>query len=126
MACSQEQAASAFDTYCGDIKTRLSGSVTSIDGIGNFSVNGNGDILFNAENINPLFVQPVPAERVIRREASHDMLVGDKQTTNIEMNEYFNEEKEKKDRWWIWAIILGLIGIITVLIKSNFFHDPLF
>ena len=41
------------------------------------------------------------------------MLVGDKKTTNVEMTEYLNEEASvvSPDRWYIWAIVLGLIGV---------------
>jgi len=49
------------------------------------------------------------------------LLVGDKKTTNVEMTEFLNEEASviKPDRWWIWAIVLGLIGIGLLAIYFN-------
>jgi hypothetical protein len=66
------------------------------------------------------FLQPVKAERVIHPEAEHQILVGDKETTNTLMTEYFSEEVHvKKNRWWIWAIILCLVALIIILLYLN-------
>jgi hypothetical protein len=47
-------------------------------------------------------------------------LVGDKETTNTLMNEYFNEDVlVKKNRWWIWAIVLAVIALLAILIYTN-------
>jgi hypothetical protein len=35
------------------------------------------------------------------------------------MTEFFNEVPVKKDRWWIWAIVLGVIAITLILIYLN-------
>jgi hypothetical protein len=45
------------------------------------------------------------------------MLVGDKETTTTQMTEYFTDAPEATDKWWIWAIVLGVIGIGVL-----FFH----
>jgi len=42
--------------------------------------------------------------------------VGDKETTNTVMTELLAPRSETKDRWWIWAVVLGVIGLIALLI----------
>lgn len=82
-------------------------------GIGDFYKESDGSIRFEPVLLNSVFVQPVSAVRIIRQDAEHNMLVGDKKTTNVEMTEYLNEEASvvSPDRWYIWAIVLGLIGV---------------
>ena len=82
-------------------------------GIGDFYKESDGSIRFEPVLLNSVFVQPVGAVRIIRQDAEHNMLVGDKKTTNVEMTEYLNEEASvvSPDRWYIWAIVLGLIGV---------------
>lgn len=86
------------------------GSVT-LKSVGNFIKNEGGIIDFIPQQINKIFTPAVIAERVLRPATEHIKLVGDKETINIEMSEYFVEENTvPKDNWWIWAIILGLVG----------------
>ena len=82
-------------------------------GIGDFYKEINGNIRFEPVVLNPVFLQPVSAVRTIRQDAEHNMLVGDKKTTNVEMTEFLNEEASvvSADRWYLWAIGLGLIGV---------------
>lgn len=94
----------------------------NLAGIGHFYKETNGTIRFEQVVLNPVFLQPVSAVRTIRQDAEHNMLVGDKKTTNVEMTEFLNEEDPiPPDRWWIWAIVLGLIGIglLTVYFTQN-------
>jgi nucleoid DNA-binding protein len=88
-----------------------------ITGLGSFTKDSSGAIQFSAQPANEDFFQPVTAEKVIHKDAEHSILVGDKETTNIEMNEYYSDEVvEAKYRWWIWAIVLGAVGIIAVAV----------
>jgi hypothetical protein len=63
-----------------------------------------------------VFAQPVFAERVVHPDAEHAILVGDKETTNTFMAELLIPKVETRDRWWIWAIVLGAVGLIALLI----------
>jgi hypothetical protein len=113
-------AATSLDSFCSQLKDNAAApeSGTRLEAVGNFVVDDNGDISFVPVELPQHFAQAVPAERVIRLDAQHDMLVGDKQTTNIAMAEYLNEESPKKDRWWIWAIALGAIGLSLICIYA--------
>ncbi len=63
-------------------------------------------------------LEPVAAERLIRINATHQMIVGEKETTSAEMSRYYEEQKVvEKESWWIYALIIGAISLIAI-----FFH----
>jgi hypothetical protein len=113
--CDHSEAASAFESYCKDLKANAARSSAIVEGIGSFSVDNNGHLQFTGEKFPVEFLLPVTAERVIRKHTMHEMLVGDKQTTNVQMAEYFSETEKKKDHWWVWAIVLTVAGILGLL-----------
>ena len=115
-----DQAQLAFHHFCDGIKNELAQSKeASFPAIGKFFVDEVGQLDFKATEIPPSFLPAVAAERVIHPDAEHAILVGDKETTNTQMAEYYSEEPVKKDRWWIGAIVLGVIGILVLLIYLN-------
>jgi len=115
----KQEAATKLDSFCGQLKnSATAGSGASLEAIGNFNVDREGNISFNGIELPRHFAQSVTAERVVRLDTEHNMLVGDKETTNIAMTEYLNEEAPKKDRWWIWAIVLGAIALSLVLLYA--------
>ena len=102
----------AYESFCSQLKDKATQNGRSVwEGVGQFQVDESGNIHFQQQELPSGFSQPVDAVRVIHPEATHQVLVGDKETTNVAMTEYFSEKPEVKDRWWIWAIALGLIGI---------------
>jgi len=93
-----------------------------ITGLGAFSKDSSGSIQFEALPVNEDFLQPVIAEKVVHKDAEHAILVGDKETTNVVMNEYYSEETANTEsKWWIWALVLGAIGLaaVVIYISSN-------
>ncbi|MFZ4059324.1 MAG: hypothetical protein ACOYKE_14370 [Ferruginibacter sp.] len=93
----------------------------NVAGIGTFEQQADKGIKFSAIPLNPAFFPDVTAERVIHQDAVHTMLVGDKETTNEVMTEYYNEEVVVADRWWIAAILLAAAGIgaIALYLSGN-------
>ena len=87
-----------------------------------FFVDASGKINFKPEELPAAFTQTVFAERVIHPDAEHHILVGDKETTNTVMTELLAPKSEIKDRWWIWAIVLGLIGIAAIVFYFTAFN----
>jgi hypothetical protein len=83
-------------------------------GIGVFTKSNEGGIKFTPIQLDENIQVPVTAVRVIREYAQHAMLVGDKETTNTAMTELLNEEVPARDKWWIWAIVLGAAGILLL------------
>ena len=107
----------ALDHFCDNLKNKIADqSDMQIESIGTFFVDGSGNINFTPQELPTAFVQPVFAERVIHPDAEHQILVGDKETTNTVMTGYFNETPVVKDRWWIWAIVLSVTGLIALII----------
>lgn len=91
--------------------------MVEITGLGSFTKDSSGGIQFEAFTVNEDFLQPVMAEKVIHKDAEHAILVGDKETTNVVMNEYYSEDAtEIKRTWWIWAAALAAIGITVIII----------
>ena len=71
-----------------------------------------GEIQFKSDLIQPGFVQPVPARRVIRQDARHALLVGDQELTTDHMTELLSEEVHvEKESWWIYALIVFAVGL---------------
>lgn len=107
----------ALGHFCDGLKKGLSAHAkVSLDGIGNFVVDNNGNTIFEPLALPVAFLQPVFAERVIHPKSEHHMLVGDKETTNTLMTELLSERPGAKDRWWIWAIVLGVVGLLLLLL----------
>ena len=106
--------------------------IVPLKGVGQFIKNEEGIISFVSLQLNERFTPTVTAENIMRQHAEHTILVGDKKTTNTVMTEYFveeeneneQEEQPKKDRWWISAIVLGVVGlaIIVFYILQNGFN----
>jgi len=89
------------------------------ENVGILKTDGSGEIIFEAKPNLVSYLQPVPAIRVIRNNAQHTMLVGDKEVTNTAMTDYLKEETVyvEKESWWIYALILTTIAVVFI-----FFH----
>jgi hypothetical protein len=107
----------ALDHFCDHLKNKMANLANAkLEGIGDFIADAHGNISFKQEELPTEFLQHVFAERVIHPKSEHLILVGDKETTNTLMAEFLNETPVAKDRWWIWAIVLGAIGLLMLLI----------
>ncbi len=95
----------------------------NLQGIGDFIKNEDGTIGFIPLQLSQHFTPPVVAELAIHQDATYSRLVGDRETSDIALPVYLEEEKIVKGRWWIWAIILGAIGagILIYYIAQNGF-----
>jgi len=115
-----EQTTESLQQFCNNLKTATTANQpAALNGVGNFFIDSSGKINFRSAQLPAAFLQPVKAVRVIHPEAEHQILVGDKETTNTVMNEYFSEVPVKKSRWWIWAIVLGIAALIAILLYLN-------
>lgn len=91
----------------------------AIDGVGVFTKASGGAITFSSIQLDDAFMPPVHAERVVRQHAMHNMLVGDKETTNIAMSEMMQTDQQEgqvKNYWWIAAVILAVIAAATFIL----------
>jgi hypothetical protein len=115
--------------YCNQLKGEINdGNVAVINSVGSFIADSHHKINFKAAPFSVAFLPAVTAERVIHPEATHSIVVGDKERTNMQMTEYYMEEEAgKKSYGWLWAVLLAVTALIIILIYySNFFHAAFF
>jgi hypothetical protein len=110
--------------FCSNLKrAALANNPATVDGVGNFFTDAAGKIDFKPQAVAPFFQPAVKATWVTHTEAEHPVLVGDKETTSTVMTEYFSDTEEetpvKKDRWWVWAIVLAAIALLALLFYAN-------
>jgi hypothetical protein len=85
--------------------------------VGILSKEMSGEIHFESSGLHA-YLPPVDANRVIRQDAQHPILVGDQEMTTQDMSELLSEETfVEKEPWWIYALILFAIAIAIL-----FFH----
>lgn len=114
------EAGQLLDAYCKSLKSLNKSDELHLSNTGKFFVNAEGALVFKAKEIQGLFMPSVPAEQVIHQEATHHMVVGDKETNSAEMAAYFAEAaNRRKENWWIYALILAAIGIAAFLFYLN-------
>lgn len=112
------EAEEKINNWCLHAKIKLdSGEKIDFDSVGSLQKDAFGNIVFEREQ-GIHFYEPVMAERVIHKNAEHAVLVGDKETTSVVMNEFFKDDAvtEKKPAWKIWAIILLAVSLLILVI----------
>jgi hypothetical protein len=89
-----------------------------LNGIGTFTKDDNGIIHFAAEQLNPVLIQPVPIERVVRYESKADIAgsANNKLSIQKELTETWDKPIVKKNRWWIAALVIGIISLAILFI----------
>ncbi len=111
------EAEERINNWCLDAKIKLdSGGKINFNSVGTLQKSPVGNIFFQSQKpIN--FYEPVTAERVIHKNAEHAVLVGDKETTSVVMNEFYREDAStsKEKSWKIWAVILSVICLLALL-----------
>ncbi|TDH29212.1 hypothetical protein EXU57_03860 [Segetibacter sp. 3557_3] len=62
------------------------------------------------------YFAPAHAERIVREDAEHHILVGDAVRTNTQMQQHFHEGSRRNttDRWWIYALIIAIVAIAAI------------
>ena len=86
------------------------------EGLGILKKDDMGEIHFESSIPNPSFLQPVPAEKVVRANAKHMLLVGDRERSNSEMSDWFAEEPVHGNRlWWLVALLGGIAASLVIM-----------
>lgn len=64
---------------------------------------------------------PVTAEKIIRKNTSHSILVGEQEKTSEEMTELLTGPKRKPlNLWWVITLALFLSALIAILLFANY------
>lgn len=114
-ASKDENVFNEFSAISELMKRKLDGDgKVVLQGVGTFIKDEDGQIKFTAIQLDEIYTLAVTAERVIRQDAQHNILVGDRETNSNAMAEYFNDSPVITDRWWVWAIVLGSIAIASL------------
>ena len=103
-----------YNEFSFELRNRIRAEEqVSWDGVGILKKDSSGGVQFEAAPAPMLFLQPVPAMRVSRQDAQHNLVVGDRERTSGEMNEWLHDEEvqRRKFPWWIIAVILAVIGL---------------
>lgn len=83
-----------------------------LEGIGTLYKNESG-ISFHTEINNAPYFETIVAERVLRDDAEHTLLVGEQEKNSSEMHELLGHE-EKPEKWWITALVLAVLAIAMI------------
>lgn len=114
------QAVRTFTDFNIHLKADISqNKFVELKGIGTLHAD-NETLSFVPEKL-PKYYPLINAERVIRKNVSHVIKVGEDEKTSEEMQTVLQyEEVVHEDRWWIPAIILGAIGIVAIVVYYAF------
>jgi hypothetical protein len=106
-----------YNEFAFDLRERLNYSrEVSWDGLGILRKDDAGDVHFESTIAEPFFLKPVQAEKVIRPNAKHMMLVGDRERSNREMSDWFAEEPVHGNRlWWMVALVGGIVAAMIIM-----------
>ena len=97
------------------LKKRLSESgEVNWENVGTIRRDNNGDLNLERQDILLQSEQPVTAQKVIRVNAGHTVLVGEREKTSVEMEKYFAESPAKKNYTWLIAIILTVLAVMFI------------
>jgi len=109
------EAIKSVNDFSFDLKKNLSefGEV-NWEKIGVLRRSDTGDLKLDSQNISLLSEPPVTAEKVIRVKAEHTVLVGEKEKTSVEMEEYFAGSPTKKNYTWLIAVILTVLAVMFI------------
>ena len=105
-----------FNEWALQLRSSITGEDQSVmlAGIGEIS-QSSGYVVFEPEGKPKTYDITIAAERIVRSNARHGMLVGDRETTNVEMTEYYTEEiHREKMTWWLYALIIAAIALIII------------
>jgi len=88
----------------------------------------NGNIKLDAKTITYDFMVPAPARRIIRTNANHTILRGDKEVSESFIHHQqeainkvypFNETSPSAKRWWLWACALAGAALLLLFLHFS-------
>lgn len=100
-----------FNDFVFEIKKQINdGAIIDWHGVGTINKGLAGEMKF-VPAPGSVMEKPVAAEKVIREKAEHMVRVGEDQKTSAEMTEMLNLPVVKRSRWWIAALVAGLLTL---------------
>ena len=109
------QAVRSFTDFTSQLQSNIQqNKPVVLKGIGALA-KSSGEVIFEPEYI-PEYLPALTAERVIRKNATHLIKVGEQEKTSEEMQTVLQEKEQiiLEDRWWIPALVFALLGIAGI------------
>jgi len=122
LGVSEWEAVRMMNDFSFDLKNNISsGSEVKWDNVGVLHRNETGSIVLDPFTLELDNEESVTAEKVIRENAEHTMLVGERERTSSEMEVILLTETEKvKRREWGWVIAIVLVVLAVMFIGLYF------
>lgn len=118
LSISFEEARQKLQNFCNKI-INSEEEFIEIEAAGKFYVNADGNLKFEPFKLPPEFTTEVDALRISRQDV-HQILVGDTQSTSVEMAGFYNSQEQKaKSKWWLWALLLLIIAAVVFVFYMN-------
>ena len=111
----EREAVVKFNDFLFDFQKQLeTGQQIAWDGVGVFKKESTGKIEFTSFKNDLPFLEEVIAEKVIRENAEHTVLVGEYEKTSTQMTEILSGDIIEKQKlyWWVWPLAAIIILII--------------
>jgi hypothetical protein len=103
-----------YNEFSFDLRNKIRAEErVSWDGVGVLRKDGSGGVFFEPAPTPLLFLQPTPAMRVSRQDAQHNLVVGDRERTSGEMNEWLHDNSRRRRplSWWVIALVLAGLAL---------------
>jgi len=110
------QAVRNFTNFASRLQDDLNEKdILQLKGIGSLTKQTTNVLLFQPKEM-PEYFPALTAEKIIRKNTTHTVRVGEDERTSEEMHTALHQpQKIKKERWWIAATILAVIGIAAIV-----------
>jgi hypothetical protein len=116
---STEEATALLYRFCNRVKKLEAFEELPLATAGSFYMDVNGRLHFKSVSLPAAFFPEATAERVIHPDVAHSVLVGDKETNSTVMTEMLQVEDISKSKWWIAALVLGLLALIIFFVNYS-------
>lgn len=118
---SEWEAIRRVNEFSFDLKNKIASTgEVNWDHVGVLHRNETGNIVLDSLTIVSEAEGPVVAEKVIRENVQHTMLVGERERTSSEMEMLLLESGGKKKKDWGWMISIILVIILVMFIGIYF------
>lgn len=116
---SMEEAFEKVKEWCAETRTKLkNGEEIFLPLLGVLKANQSGIISFQAIKTYP-FYEPITVERVIHKNSTHNVLVGDRETNSSVMTRFYKDEEMsdnvRRNAWKIISITLFVIALFLLI-----------
>lgn len=108
-----------IDEFAGLLKKNIYiNKSIELPAMGRLFQNEVGEFQFESKARIQNYFPDIAAERVVRQNAEHTILVGDTSRTNTGIQESLVKEtavSPPQEKWWIAALVLGIIGVAFLI-----------